>query len=51
MIYVGGDSFTAGWPMEEVYGHRNHSWPSLLATQINQTVINSLFVNIHINKY
>lgn len=31
MIYVNGDSWTSGWPLEGTYGHREHSWPYLLS--------------------
>lgn len=40
MIYVNGDSWTAGWPDEETYGHRLFAWPHLLSVKMNDTVIN-----------
>lgn len=40
MIYVNGDSWTAGWPLEEILGHRNDSWPHILENLSNQPVIN-----------
>lgn len=40
MIYVNGDSWTSGWPNEEIYGHREFSWPHLLSISLNETIIN-----------
>jgi len=40
MIYVNGDSWTSGWPDEETFGHREHSWPHLLSIQLGQQVLN-----------
>ena len=40
MIYVNGDSWTSGWPEEEIYGHREFSWPHLLSLKINENILN-----------
>lgn len=40
MIYVNGDSWTSGWPDEETFGHREFSWPHLLSTCLNVSVVN-----------
>ena len=40
MIYVNGDSWTSGWPQEEILGHRDNSWPHLLGLMIGEQVLN-----------
>ena len=40
MIYVNGDSWTSGWPLEGTFGHRNHSWPHLLSELSSIEVFN-----------
>lgn len=40
MIYVNGDSWTSGWPLEELRSHRRDSWPHLLEQTTGIPVLN-----------
>lgn len=40
MMYVNGDSWTSGWPEEQIYGHQAFSWPYLLSELLDQPVLN-----------
>jgi hypothetical protein len=39
-MYVNGDSWTSGWPLEETQGHRESSWPHLLSQLTSLKVVN-----------
>jgi len=38
-LLVSGDSWTSCWPLEERLGHRNNSWPTLVASKLNYKLI------------
>ena len=38
-LLVSGDSWTSCWPLEERLGHRNNSWPNLVASKLNYKLI------------
>ena len=38
-LLVSGDSWTSCWPLEEELGHRRYGWPTLVAADLNYTLI------------
>jgi hypothetical protein len=38
-LLVSGDSWTSCWPLEEELGHRNYGWPTLVASNLDYTLI------------